>query len=47
MERALWRVTVRGTDDCNFTSMLLLIVATSAILAEMLKYRLSSTTKGK
>ena len=47
LERALWRVTVRGTDDCICLLVTFLILATSAVLAEMLKYRLSSSTKGK
>jgi hypothetical protein len=42
LERALWRVTVRGTDDCIHFQCALLILAASAVLAEMLKYRMSS-----
>jgi AP-2 complex subunit alpha len=42
LDRALWRVTVRGTDDCIHFQYILLTLAASAVLAEMLKYRLSS-----
>lgn len=50
LERALWRVTVRGTDDCMnplFRSELANGIVASGVLAEMIKYRILSSVGAK
>jgi AP-2 complex subunit alpha len=47
LESSMWRATVRGTDDGIFCLEKVLTLAASAVLAEMLKYRLSAIGKKK